>query len=324
VNWARRLDPRQRVIASIAVVLLLGLAAAVIASRAEPQVKEHVPLSSETIEVGDGPVALGYGASGLWVANSVDRTLQSVDTGSGEVVDTIRLGMLPGAVAVDENYVWVGSIEGREIDRVDPAATGTARRTRVEVGPTPQSLALDGTSVWVAASIWQVDAAEATVIGEPVQLREAFPSGIVVGFGSLWLTDVNDNSLLRLSMQTGEVEARIPVGNSPIGVVVTADALWVANYSDATVTRVDPVTEEAVGQPVILGGRPGGIAAGEGYIWVTRTEDSSLVRIDPETNEWTGEVFETGEEPLGVAVGDGSVWVADRGDDTLTRFTSSP
>ena len=300
--------------------------------------KQRVPLTAATVEVGDNPQALGFGPVGLWVAHGGDQTLRAVDPASGEVGEEIQLGTLPGGVVVTEDSIWVGSIEGRSIVRVVPDGDGgEAEVSTVKVGRTPQAIALDDGSLWVAAfddgTIWRVDASSGEVAGDPFELPDAFPSAIAVGFGSLWVTDVVDDTLLRLDEATGEVEQTIAVGDSPTGIAIDEHGVWVANFNDATVSHIDPATNAAVGEAVVVGGKPGGIAAGDGYIWVTRqppeaeqsdeAEESrgSLVRIDPVDSEWTGEVFEVGQAPQGVVVGAGSIWVADQESDSVTRLT---
>lgn len=300
--------------------------------------KEHVPLTVATIEVGDNPQTVGFGPLGLWVAHGGDQTLRRIDPASGEAGEGIQLGTLPGGVAVTDDSIWVGSIQGRSIVRVVPGEEGAeAEVSTVKVGRTPQSIAFDDGSLWVAAfddgTIWRVDASSGEVAGGPFQLEDAFPSAIAVGFGSLWVTDVVDDTLLRLDRTTGEVEETIAVGDSPTGIAIDEHGVWVANFNDATVSHIDPATNTAVGEAVVVGGKPGGIAAGNGYIWVTRqppeaeqsdqAEESrgSLIRIDPVEAEWTGEVFEVGQAPQGVIVGAGSIWVADQESDSVTRLT---
>ena len=319
----------------VPVVLVLGLVAWMVLSS---RPSERIPLTTATTEVGDNPQTLGFGGLGLWVAHGGDQTLTPIDPDTGEAGEPIPLGTLPGAVVVTDDSVWVGSIEGRSIVRVEPDEGGDPEVSTVKVGRTPQAIALGNDSLWVAAfddgTIWRIDLASGEVSDEPFQLEDAFPSAIAYGFGSLWVTDVVDDTLLRLDEATGEVEQTIAVGDSPTGIAVDENGVWVANFNDATVSHIDPDTNASVGEAVVVGGKPGGIAAGDNYIWVTRQppegeqddipqgeRKGSLIRIDPVENEWTGEVFTVGDAPQGVVVGAGSIWVADQESDTVTRLT---
>lgn len=324
----------------IPVLVPVGLAVALVAWMfLSSRPTERTPLATTTIEVGDNPQTLGFGPLGLWVAHGGDQTVTSIDPESGATGEPIPLGTLPGAVVVTEEAVWVGSIEGRSIVRVVPAEEGAeAEVTTVKVGRTPQAIALGGGSLWVAAfddgTIWRIDLASGEPVGEPFELEDAFPSAIAFGFGSLWVTDVVDDTLLRIDEATGEVEQTIAVGDSPTGIAIDEHGVWVANFNDSTVSHIDPETNAAIGDAVVIGGKPGAIAAGEGYIWVSRQpaegeqgevlqgeRTGSLIRIDPTETEWTGEVFQVGDGPQGVVVGAGSVWVADQESDTVTRLT---
>ena len=66
------------------------------------------------------------------------------------------------------------------------------------------------------------------------------PSGIAVGFGSLWVADAQTGGVARIDPGTGAVVGTIHVGNGPRALAVGADAVWVANTLDGTVSRIDP------------------------------------------------------------------------------------
>jgi streptogramin lyase len=79
----------------------------------------------------------------------------------------------------------------------------------------------------------------------------------------------------------------IPVGDGPSEVAVGDGALWVSNVDDETVSRIDPVTNEA-SVTVQLSGPPGDLAVGDGgEVWVTIPALGAVHRIDPVTNATT-------------------------------------
>lgn len=313
-------------VAALAILVVIG--GLVLVVRDEP--RSYPTVSMETIEVGDAPqdVAVG-GFSTAWVVNGGDRSVQPIsppmepgaELGAGPA---IRIQPLPGGIAASDDAVWVGAIEGNEIHRLDPSAPKAAAVQAIEVGETPQALAVGEEGVWAASfddgSIWKIPLTGERD-AESFELEGAFPSDIATGFGSVWITDVVDNTLIRMDELTGAVTQEIPVGDSPTAVAVGEGGVWVANFNDATITHIDPETNEKVGQPIIVGARPGGIAAGVGFVWVTRPEDNSVIRIDPIESEWTGEVFDVGNAPQGIATGAGAVWTADQASDTVTRLT---
>jgi YVTN family beta-propeller protein len=60
------------------------------------------------IRVGNGPSRIDFGADRVWVANSQDGTLSTIDPQTNEVA-TRRLGFRPAAVAVvaEQRAAWV-------------------------------------------------------------------------------------------------------------------------------------------------------------------------------------------------------------------------
>ena len=303
-------------------VLCGGIVVWSLAQREDPALQ----MSVETFEVGDAPQDVAALDESVWVVNGGDRTAQVIGHRAMEpgdepgVGDPVEVGTLPGEIALSEKAVWVGAIEGNEVSRI-----GSQGLRRVMVGRTPQSVAVGTDAVWVASfgdgSIWRIPADDERPVAEEFELEDAFPSAIATGFGSVWITDVVSNTLIRMDEVTGTVTEEIPVGDSPTAVATGEGGVWVANYNDGTVTHVNPDTNSVVGQPIIVGARPGAIAAGLDSVWVTRPSSDSVIRIDPLESEWTGEVFEVGDGPQGITVGAGSVWTADQGSDTVTRLT---
>jgi DNA-binding beta-propeller fold protein YncE len=277
------------------------------------------PVESASFEVGDAPLDVDVGAE-VWVANGASGTLSHFPPEDPSAAEEIEVGGRPSQLALGRGSVWIAYPVG---DAVASVSEETAEVTKdIRVGRTPAAVAADETGAYFTAldsgSIWRVEEDQGR---ELAGLDDGFPSSVAIGFGSLWVTDVVADQLLRVDPATGDVVARIDVGTAPTAVAVGTDAVWVANFNDATVSRIDPATDEMSGDAVILGGKPGALAVGFGYVWVTRSKDDSVIRIDTTTNEWTGEVFRAGDNPTGIAVGAGHVWVTNTGDDTITRLT---
>ena len=59
--------------------------------------------------------------------------------------------------------------------------------------------------------------------------------------------------------------------------------MWVTNYGSATITRIDPATNEVIA--TVEGGfGPEGIGFTDDAVWVANVRDGNVSRIDPETN----------------------------------------
>lgn len=105
--------------------------------------------------------------------------------------------------------------------------------------------------------------------------------------------------------------AVIPLGGSPRSLAIGGDAVWVAT-ANGTALRVDPRTDEVVGQPVRFG-KPDRssnltIRAGAGYVFVLDGSAGLLTRIDPRRNAVTGRL-RLGGVLDGATVAGGLVWV---------------
>ena len=266
--------------------------------------------------VGDAPVSVSVGED-VWVANGGTGTLSRFPERDPDAASEIEVGGRPSQLSVGGGTVWVAYPVGHAVTSV---AEVDAEQAEFEVGRTPSAVVADGDGAYFAAlddgAIWRVDDQGPRRF---VELDEGFPSALALGFGSLWMTDVVHDQLIRLDPDSGEITARIDVGTAPTAVAVGEDSIWVANFNDATVTRVDPNTERVQGRPIAVGGKPGGLVEALGFVWVTRPEDDSAIRIDLDTGLWTAEVFKVGKGPTGIAAGD-AIWITNTEDDTVTRL----
>src|SRR5690348_13964499 len=66
------------------------------------------------------------------------------------------------------------------------------------------------------------------------------------GCGSLWVSNVRDNTLARIDAATYEVVGKVQVGGQPCGVASGAGAIWVDGFGTSSVERVEPTTMQVV------------------------------------------------------------------------------
>lgn len=163
----------------------------------------------------------------------------------------------------------------------------------------------------------RVDPADNTVTARPA------PPGATAlraGFGALWATDFDEDTLLRIDPSTFKVTHTIPVGAGPRFLALGPDAVWVINQNGGTVSRVDPMTRKVVASVTVASKTVigGDIAVGAGSVWA-RLTDHLVSRIDPSTN--------TVVARYGVADGSGSVaadataiWVSAHDSDSIWRL----
>jgi virginiamycin B lyase len=209
-----------------------------------------------TIEVGSRPLAVAVSPGAVWVANAGDPSLSRIDPHSNRVVATIRLG--PHGQATDRmtvtagaGAVWVTMTKPDAVLRVDPATNrvaATIALSWLESGQPCGFLAVAHGVVWAAGAhcatssgygvVTRIDprtnAAAGTVSGFQA------PIGLAVGFGSLWVADLDAKQIDRVDPRTGKLVARLPVGGLPIRVGVGFGSVWVRDDS-GRVLRIAPM-----------------------------------------------------------------------------------
>jgi len=148
-------------------------------------------------------------------------------------------------------------------------------------------------------------------------------SAVAYGFGSLWVTKLSTESLLRINPRTRQrvgAAIRMPSSSRPITVATGADAVWVAanrpGETDAVI-RVTPRGARPAVRTVPVVGSIQDLAVGAGAVWVS-TADGRVVRID--ADDASQRSIPVGLRPRGVTVGAAAVWVANAGDNSLTRI----
>ena len=147
---------------------------------------------------------------------------------------------------------------------------------------------------------------------------QAAATQLTRGFGSLWVTEGDANSLERIDPETRTVSQTIGVGDDPFGIAVEAGDVWVANTLDGTVSRIDASTNTLV-QVVQVGTQPAAVLAAGGSIWVANRGDGTVSRINPITGRVV-RVVRVGRGPSCLAATARTVWVCDQDDGAVTRI----
>ena len=282
---------RRRVLAALAVLALVGAAAAVAAlvrgNGDTPRAVEGDAVAIVDAErgtlvgsvaVASRPGAVAAGAGAVWATLPDRGAVVEIDLRTRAVVDTIPVGADPSGIAVGAGSVWVANAGSSTVSRISPATKEVVQTIDVPGGPT----------------------------------------GIAVGRRGVWVVNSVNDSVSRIDPATGRVTAVVPVGDDPVRVAVDGDAVWVTNAADGTATRVDARRNRAV-QVVDVGSGPQAVAAGRDAVWVADLLDGTASRIDPGTNAVV-QTIRVGDAPTDVAVGDGLVWVADGSQGSVTRL----
>jgi glutamine cyclotransferase len=191
-----------------------------------------------------------YGAGHLWVSCwSVGdaRRIVRIDPATGRV--DAKTGVIPGSgsewIVAGQQGTWY-STDTTKITKVDPSGI---LLTRVTVSDAwfpfslgAAQLALGGGALWALAASDETIAKIDPATGRVTRLYQDYdPSNsfgaatFAIGFGSLW---VEGARLLRLSMRTGRVQARLGPAGGGDSLAISNDAVWIGTQSG--VLRIDP------------------------------------------------------------------------------------
>jgi streptogramin lyase len=198
-------------------------------------------------------------------------------------VEEVRVGELPTDIAIAQGRAWVPSAGSDRLIAIEDRAA-PAREGSYLARSGAVRVASDGLSIWLAGALGNSLTSVDPLFGGEATRRE------------------------------------IPIGRDAVDVAVGRDAAWVSNGAAGTVTRVDPVSNRALGPPIRTGRFPTAVAIGARDLWVVNSGDGTLARIDQRENLVVGRRVFVGRDPQDVAVGFDSVWVANRGDGTLSRI----
>jgi len=163
----------------------------------------------------------------------------------------------------------------------------------------------------------------------PVAERIKVPAGpgwLGVGFGSVWVSEIDSKMVLRIDPGTNHVIAKIPVGSDPeLGVGIGAGFVWIADTTDHTISQIDPQGNRVVRTiPVNVASDPeGSIAIDDGSIWILTnegdTDSGTLTRIDVTSGRVTANIAVRAKSHA-VIVAFNSIWVTSTAAGTMSRI----
>lgn len=281
----------------------------------------------ETFAVGGEPddVAVGLGAA--WVSDSGAGTITKIplDQPFDPVQAPIEIGggnhldVAPGSGAV-----WVVS-EGIGLYRIDPA-TDTVQPIETVTGPTDVAAGQD--TVWVleAEALTRIDPTTGETL-ESFPVAAADNQDLQLSEGAVWVANGDAGEVTRVDLDTGEASEPVYLGGNFTAIASGEGSMWMVsgNRGDiGNLTRIDPETNEIIGEPVALAGRPYDVTTGAGSIWVVNYSAGSLSRLDPNAlpeSLSTPEPEEPGR-PLFAFSADGDLYIEDV-DGELVRVTDS-
>jgi YVTN family beta-propeller protein len=166
-------------------------------------------------------------------------------------------------------------------------------------------------------SVAEIDVRGGRVVAAaPVGVR---PGPIAFGSGSLWIANLDDQTISRVDPSSLRTVRNIPVSAPPMGLAASADGVWVVEpnatpaQSSVSVSRIDPDFNQPgvpVQIPNVVPNAPGAVAAQGSSVWVAPS-NGLLTRLDALSGRVQGQPVDPNASPSGVAVGEGAVWLTD-------------
>jgi hypothetical protein len=132
---------------------------------------------------------------------------------------------------------------------------------------------------------------------------------------TVWATNFTGNELVRLDPVTNQVVGQVPFPG-PDGLTKFGDGLLVASFSEGFVGLVDP-NAGTITSRADVGGDATAVAASDAWIYAAVFDTGEVVKIDPATFTVVDRVI-VGAGPVGLALGEGDqVWVTNRTEGTV-------
>ena len=146
--------------------------------------------------------ALSLGGDRLWVLDTFDGQVRSIDARSGLVTGSpVSLGRSPVDIAAGTTEAWA-SVAGDGVVKKVPAFVNGPEQRTIRVGGRPERLALDRRWLWVTDAerdlVTRVDPRAGGISGGVVRVPQD-PAGIATGGdGRVWVTSQATDTLTRL------------------------------------------------------------------------------------------------------------------------------
>lgn len=269
----------------------------------------------DTIEVGGGPAAVGYGSGSVWVANADDGTVSRIDPGTHEVLKVIGVGS-PVDLAVGRGAIWVADGIDGSVSRIDPetdtvVAEVDLSQPEAVLPLTVQGVAAGDGAVWAALGrkLIRIDPSTNRIVAS-VDLGSG-TLAVAAGHGSVWVVTAG-SELIRLEPRSLAVTARTPVG-APVDVVSVDDGVVVlasTDFGPAILWLVDAASARLLRTFELRGSATGAADVRGASLWAV-TSEGAATRVDLATDEPPASI-DVGREPSAIAVGAGGLWVAMR------------
>jgi streptogramin lyase len=164
----------------------------------------------------------------------------AIDPKDNSILATIDVGPQPSDVVVFDGYAFVISYSEETLRKVDPDLLEVVQTVKFD-GHTMHLAAGDG-AIWVVGGggVRMLDLETGTRYG----VVYADCQDVVLGGGSVWVSQLGDQQILRIDPESRKVISTVKLDGQPAELAFGLDQLWVILHDKREVISIDPETEE--------------------------------------------------------------------------------
>lgn len=268
-------------------------------------------------------IALTRGATASLTA--LPAGVAIISTKDGSLVAQLQTSEIaqPVEASSGNGHFWIGNLDPPSTVEIDPATGAIVRRLGSTFPGEPGFPLPRGRVIWftMGAELVRVnvnenrDLVRYQLTPPPKRLGLA---GNAQCFGSVWVADNEESTVLRVDPSTGVVQTRIPA-HDPWEVACGDRDVWITS-NGIGVRRIDPRTNRIVATarvpyPNVT------LAVGGGFAWTSNETNGTVYKIDRE-----GEIvatYGTGDGARQLSFAAGRVWVANQDAGTVTGIDAA-
>jgi YVTN family beta-propeller protein len=194
-----------------------------------------------TMKLPGRPVAMVTDAGKLWVASMVTDTVEEISTGPLKLVRKVSVPSGPSGLAVFDGKVWVASVDANKLSALDPTTGSLATPISLPAGTVRVTAGFG--ALWVTGTTDSLSEVQLRAGKTPTIHTIAvgqIPIGVAVGDGSVWVGNVESNTVSRIDPATRTVEQTVAAGTDPVAITVSDGRVWVADGSSEQLRVVYP------------------------------------------------------------------------------------
>ena len=142
--------------------------------------------------------SLTFGETALWLACPGENKVLRINPVTNVVEKTIEVSGRPVSLAIGETSVWVLCAKDGKVDRIDPKTNKVSKSIELHVPGAGGAIAVGEGSVWVTMTgfpLTRIDPQSETVMQ---QFYGEGGGAIQTSTGAIWLSNLNDGTLLRI------------------------------------------------------------------------------------------------------------------------------